>query len=1532
MANSEVGPKRFQLIDHLLDAVFELEDDQVPAFLDQACAGDESLRAEIERLIASDKREHVLINSPAFQAAADLVQEDRYCEAPEEMGAQTLFSMLRSNPKQSRLTARSLIAGRYEILSRLGKGGMSEVWHAYDVKLRMDVALKSLRKSLSEDQDPFEFIRREVRLAREVISPNVCRIFDLVSEENYELISMEHIDGITLMELIEEKGPLPLRDARDIAAQFLAGLDAVHTAGLVHRDFKPENIMITRTGRVVVMDLGIAQHQEQTGITISGTLPYMSSEQIAGEPIDARSDVFSAGVVLAEMIHTKGMHNEITRERVWQAIRKDPMQLPESDWKEIIMRAVSSKKEDRFESAIALSHALEEIAVRAERIEDRTPYPGLASYSSRDSEYFFGREQEIETIIRRLQQLHMMAMIGPSGAGKTSFLQAGLIPALPKDWRYVFVHPGGAPMVNLQQALVPLVSGDEEATARIIQFEEPDIAIWILSRLRCVCAEFVLIVDRFEELFTLSSHEVQSQFAAFLSRVTLEANVRILLVMRDDFFIFCKEFPSLVPIYSEVTPMLPLTGSGLRRALVQPALKCGYKFEDESLVHDILSDVEKEKGVLPLLAFAASLLWEKRDRTTGQLTRKAYLEIGEVRGALAQHAENTMQRIGIEEQSLVREIFRNLITAQNTRVARDTEELLSVFEKHPTGRPAKQSAKEVLRAFIDARLLTSFENRIEITHESLISNWPRLVKWHAQDAESAQMRDDLRQAAQLWNQKGRPKELLWTGSAFVEFQAWRERYAGGLTTTEESFAQAMERRAHKRRRQRRMAIVTIFVVLLGILALITTFWRNETIARNEAVSQTKLAEAGKILAIGRAIPDADPSTKLAYAIASLEFADLPQARRFALQALSEGPPALIKKDQAVSAEFSPDGQWIAVGLRDGRVQLISRDGKGQLTVNEPYLPNNYIPWNPQFSSDGKFLVWTSRKDLTTVKVWSFSERKVVRNFHLEGLTRCLVRDGKAFLITAHGRLKLPFSWNQTIVRIWRFGPAEPEIIGRMDLAGNYWKSFDIDSQGKSIAYIKDKVVCIRSLEASGIGAEKSVGAHSSQIDSIFFRPNADEIAASDTNDEIRLWSLSHRKTNPVRVFPGGGNLWFDSTGSFLVASGKLWDLMAPIGAEPRMIKNAEGMVGITFDRQNRCMAIASGSLAFYSLKHNYPYIFPGKSSKIRFTPDGKTIVSGFRDEGHIDGIQVWNMPGKEQALPRILWSSKLRNASSMDVDSTGKYVIANDGKEVHLISLIDGSDSLLKGILQKPYGTVAFSPDGKFATAAGDSYAIEIWDLKSGRSRILEQSKGIYFPALKYSPDGTLFSGDLKGDLERWNLNEGSYETVEKGKGRVTSIAISRNGRYLATIRLDDKPSPTAQVTLHDLKEGKVFPIYSHGNRVNCVVFDPAATRIITGDDDGIVRVGPITGESPHLLLGHDGGIGDVAVDPSGQWIASIGGSGARLWRMPAGKPFDSLAYADFLNRLRQLTNVRAVPDKNSPTGYRTAYATFTGWEKFVDW
>ena len=181
-----------------------------------------------------------------------------------------------------------VLGDRYQIRSQLGRGGMGEVWRAFDLKLRVEVALKAMRVDLFKDERRRDLLRREVRAAREVVSPNVCRIFDLVEAGGIELVSMEYVDGGTLLDVLRERGPLDLKEAQDIASQFLAGLEAIHKAGLVHRDIKPENIMLTRAGRVVVMDFGLARQEDSGAGTVSGTPAYMAPEQAAGLKVDAR--------------------------------------------------------------------------------------------------------------------------------------------------------------------------------------------------------------------------------------------------------------------------------------------------------------------------------------------------------------------------------------------------------------------------------------------------------------------------------------------------------------------------------------------------------------------------------------------------------------------------------------------------------------------------------------------------------------------------------------------------------------------------------------------------------------------------------------------------------------------------------------------------------------------------------------------------------------------------------------------------------------------------------------------------------------------------------------------------------------------------------------------------------------------------------------------------------------------------------------------------------------------------------------------
>ncbi len=213
--------------------------------------------------------------------------------------------------------------------------------------------------------------------------------------------------------------------------------------------------------------------------------------------------------------------------------------------------------------------------------------------------------------------------------------------------------------------------------------------------------------------------------------------------------------------------------------------------------------------------------------------------------------------------------------------------------------------------------------RVEIIHESLLSSWPRLVRWQTQDADSARLRDELRQAARMWDDHERGNDYLWSGKAFRAFSVWREDYPGGLTTLEEEFAGAMTSLATRRRRARRNAGVAILAALLAVLAVVGTLWQR-------SVQQAHRAEAANLLALGHLQLEDYPTATLAHAVASLELTDTPGARHLALQALWEGPTAfVINEDDVVFTSFAANGDWLVQEVQTmtkGHFQTVTKDG------------------------------------------------------------------------------------------------------------------------------------------------------------------------------------------------------------------------------------------------------------------------------------------------------------------------------------------------------------------------------------------------------------------------------------------------------------------------------------------------------------------------------------------------------------------------------------------------------------------------------
>src|ERR1700691_5663959 len=210
-----------------------------------------------------------------------------------------------------------LLAGRYRIIALLGKGGMGEVYRADDLTLGQAVALKFLPDDAARDQGLLERFKNEVRIARRVSHPNVCRVYDVGDVEGHNFFTMEYVDGEDLASLLRRIGRLPEDKALDIARQLCAGLAAAHTKGVLHRDLKPANIMLDGRGQVVITDFGLAgvADQIQGDEVRSGTPAYMAPEQLAGKEVSTRSDIYSLGLVLYEVFTAKRAFAEKSPEK-----------------------------------------------------------------------------------------------------------------------------------------------------------------------------------------------------------------------------------------------------------------------------------------------------------------------------------------------------------------------------------------------------------------------------------------------------------------------------------------------------------------------------------------------------------------------------------------------------------------------------------------------------------------------------------------------------------------------------------------------------------------------------------------------------------------------------------------------------------------------------------------------------------------------------------------------------------------------------------------------------------------------------------------------------------------------------------------------------------------------------------------------------------------------------------------------------------------------------------------------------------------
>jgi serine/threonine protein kinase len=350
------NPERRERIKALCNQALDLDLSERSAFLAAACAGDDRLRREVESLLTHEQSVDAFMIRPAWKHVVSDI----------------------ARVQQESLVGRQL--GRYQIHERLGQGGMGEVWRATDQQLKRDVAIKILPREFSSDPERVRRFEQEAYAVSALKHPNIITIYEVGESGDLHFIVTELIEGQTLRDQLAD-GPLGWRAAVRVASQLAAGLSVAHAAGIIHRDIKPENVVVQADGHAKLLDFGIAKWvktptnggfaESTTGIqtrvgATPGTLKYMSPEQASGESLDERTDVFSLGLVLYEMIAGVHPYGKMTDDEVITALKSGyeippPLHPIPAALERILTRALRKQRDKRYSSASEMLIELDEL-------------------------------------------------------------------------------------------------------------------------------------------------------------------------------------------------------------------------------------------------------------------------------------------------------------------------------------------------------------------------------------------------------------------------------------------------------------------------------------------------------------------------------------------------------------------------------------------------------------------------------------------------------------------------------------------------------------------------------------------------------------------------------------------------------------------------------------------------------------------------------------------------------------------------------------------------------------------------------------------------------------------------------------------------------------------------------------------------------------------------------------------------------------------------------------------------------------------
>jgi len=1065
----------------------------------------------------------------------------------------------------------------------------------------------------------------------------------------------------------------------------------------------------------------------------------------------------------------------------------------------------------------------------------RNPYKGLRAFGEADALDFFGREAITRQLIARLGEDRFVAVVGPSGSGKSSLVLAGLVPAIRRGalpgstrWPIVEMTPGGHPLEELEATLLRIAVNPPASLLEQLASDERGLCRAVKRVLPAGDCELVLVVDQLEELFTLvADEERRAHVLTVIERAVRDprCRLRVVVTLRADFYdrpLRYRDFAELLG--NRLVSLPPLAPDELERAIAAPAASVGVALE-QGLLAEIVADVLDEPGALPLLQYALTELFDRRDGQT--LTRSAYGAIGGVSGALAAKAEELYAALPEVGGTTARQFFLHLVAVgeagPDTRRPVDLADLASLDVD-------QDALAHCIDAFGRSRLLSfgrdprSGASTVEIAHEALLVEWERLREWI--DAAREDLRLDRRLAvgAVEWQESARDGSVLLRGSQLARFETWARESGLAQTELEREFLAASlrerdalvaEEEARRRRQSalerralyRLRALVAVLALAAGGAAGLSIYAFGQS---DRAHREARIATARQLAAASVANLDVDPELSIllgrqAVEEATVNGSPLPDALDALHRALAAARDVLLIRTPATAAlAVSPNGSRIAtagattVELRDART------GKRLLSLAGLASPVHDVAYSP----DGSRIV--TGGDDGTATVWNAHTGK--RLFVLPD-----PGTGGGFLGVAFSRdgTRLATADGLGNIRIWQL--ARRRVV----------RTISAPDPVCGVAWSPDDTL---------VGAGQCGGYNFS--------------GASATRAwNVRTGRLVFETTGPaaglaVRFAPDGRRLVTPT----LTGKAEIWDVRAH-----RRVATLAGhtgqVVAVAYSRDGRDVATGStdGTARVWDARSGQPLlVLHGHTATVdavEFTPDNRRLVTASADgtvrvwdvtpEGSRDWLTLVAHPGGVLAVGFSRDGKRLLTTGACD----GRAKLWNAETGALISSTPAPPDPMCPQLLtgqRAPIGVGATSPDGRVAAQATDSGTVQLLDSTSGG--VLRTLPGGHegVQSIAFDRSGKrIATGNWDGTAIVWEADSGRpLQTFSADNAIVESVAFSPDGTVLATAGED------ATAKLWDLRNGKLLlTLTGHTFAVTNVAFSPDGTRLATSSDDGTVRI-----------------------------------------------------------------------------------------------